>query len=62
MILPVRPVDARSLRAWRPSALRYHISGSFGGIAGVYQRYDYMPERRDAILRWERHIQTLVQD
>ncbi len=39
-----------------------HISGSFGGIVGVYQRYDFMPEMRDAITRWEAHVQTLVQN
>lgn len=33
-----------------------HISGSFGGIVGVYQRYDYMPEMREAIRKWENHI------
>lgn len=36
-----------------------HVSGSFGGIVGVYQRYDFMPEMRDAISRWEEHIQSL---
>jgi integrase len=39
-----------------------HISGSFGGIVGVYQRYDFMPEMKDAITRWEKHIRVLVQD
>jgi len=38
-----------------------HISGSFGGIVGVYQRYDYLPEMREAIERWERHIIALLQ-
>ena len=37
-----------------------HISGSFGGIVGVYQRYDYLPEMQDAIERWERHVQALA--
>jgi integrase len=37
-----------------------HVSGSFGGIVGVYQRYDFMPEMRDAITRWEEHIQKLA--
>jgi integrase len=37
-----------------------HISGSFGGIVGVYQRYDFMPEMREAIARWELHIQKLL--
>lgn len=38
-----------------------HVSGSFGGIVGVYQRYDYMPEMRDAITRWEAHVARMVQ-
>jgi integrase len=33
-----------------------HISGSFGGIVGVYQRYDYLPEMRDAIAKWEAFV------
>lgn len=37
-----------------------HISGSFGGIVGVYQRYDYLLEMRDAIERWEKHITNLA--
>jgi integrase len=37
-----------------------HISGSFGGIVGVYQRYDFMPEMREAITKWELHIQKLL--
>jgi integrase len=37
-----------------------HISGSFGGVVGVYQRYDYLPEMRDAIEKWEAHIQKLT--
>lgn len=37
-----------------------HIAGSFGGIVGVYQRYDFMSEMREAIVRWEQHIQTFM--
>ncbi len=33
-----------------------HVSGSFSGVVGVYQRYDFMPEMRDAISRWESHL------
>ena len=33
-----------------------HVSGSFGGIVGVYQRYDYLPEMREAIAKWEQHV------
>jgi integrase len=37
-----------------------HVSGSFAGIVGVYQRYDFMPQMQDAISRWEGWIQTLA--
>jgi integrase len=37
-----------------------HVSGSFGGIVGVYQRYDFMPEMKIAIERWEKHVEHLV--
>jgi integrase len=37
-----------------------HVSGSFGGIVGVYQRYDFMPEMREAVSLWENHIEKLV--
>jgi len=37
-----------------------HVSGSFGGIVGVYQRYDFMPEMVGAIQKWEQHVQLLV--
>lgn len=37
-----------------------HVSGSFGGIVGVYQRYDFMPEMRDAIKKWEAHLSLLI--
>ncbi len=33
-----------------------HVSGSFGGIVSVYQHYDFLPEMREAMLRWEEHI------
>jgi integrase len=39
-----------------------HVSGSFGGIVGVYQRYDFMPEMRDALARWEEHVRRIACD
>ena len=38
-----------------------HISGSLGGIVGVYQRHDYEAERRVALERWADHISALVE-
>jgi integrase len=37
-----------------------HVSGSFGGIVGVYQRHDYAGEMRAAMERWGRHVDTSV--
>ena len=33
-----------------------HVSGTFGGVAGVYNRFQYLPEMRGALEQWERHI------
>ena len=30
-----------------------HVSGSTGGIVGVYMKYNFESEMRDAISRWE---------
>lgn len=37
-----------------------HVSGSFSGIVGVYQRYDFVPEMRNAITKWEMHIEKIT--
>jgi integrase len=37
-----------------------HVSGSRGGIAGVYNKSELLPERREALERWARHVQGLV--
>ena len=37
-----------------------HVSGSFAGIVGVYQRYDFMTEMREAALRWDTYILDLT--
>lgn len=36
-----------------------HVSGSFGGVAGVYQRHEFSTEKRDALERWAVHLQGL---
>ncbi|MBN8891079.1 MAG: integrase family protein [Rhodospirillales bacterium] len=41
-------------------ALLNHVSGTKGGIAGVYQRYNWMPEMRAALRLWENHLQSLL--
>ena len=37
-----------------------HVSGSRGGIAGVYNRSELLPERRAALQRWAAHVHGLV--
>lgn len=36
-----------------------HVSGSFGGIVGVYQRHDFDAEKKAALLAWGRHVASL---
>lgn len=38
-----------------------HISGSFGGVAGVYQKYEFGPEKTKALQRWATHVEGLVE-
>src|SRR5205085_8749991 len=33
-----------------------HISGSQSGVAGIYNRYGYLPEKRQALEKWGRYI------
>ncbi len=37
-----------------------HVSGSFGGIVGVYQQHEYAAEKRQALERWAAHIERIV--
>lgn len=37
-----------------------HVSGSRGGVAGIYNKSELMPERREALERWSRHLSGLV--
>ena len=38
-----------------------HTSGTFGGVAGVYNRFGYLPEMRTALERWSDHISDHVE-
>jgi integrase len=37
-----------------------HVSGRRGGIAGVYNRSELLPERRAALELWASHVEGLV--
>jgi hypothetical protein len=36
-----------------------HVSGSFGGIVSVYQRYEFGTEKAAALKTWSEHVLTL---
>jgi hypothetical protein len=36
------------------------VSGSFRGIVGIYQKYDYADEQRVALERWAVHVAGIV--
>jgi integrase len=42
-------------------AVLNHISGSRGGIAGVYQRHDWAAEKRAALDAWAAHVISVVE-
>lgn len=39
-----------------------HISGSFGGVTGIYQRHKFANEKRVALEMWAAHVQTLTDE
>jgi hypothetical protein len=41
-------------------AVLNHVSGSKGGVAGVYQRYDWAEEKRAALDAWASQVTRLM--
>ena len=37
-----------------------HVSGSFAGVVGVYQRFSFSAERRSAMDAWGRHVAGVI--
>ena len=37
-----------------------HASGGNGGMAAVYNRFEYLDEKRDALERWAAHLLGLL--
>jgi integrase len=37
-----------------------HVSGSFGGVAGVYQRHAFADEKRDALDKWAARVTAIA--
>jgi integrase len=43
-------------------AVLNHVSGSRGGVAGIYQRHDWADEKRAALEAWARHVEGLLSE
>ena len=41
-------------------AVLNHVSGSKGGVAGIYQRHDWADEKRAALQAWAEHVERLL--
>jgi integrase len=39
-----------------------HVSGTFAGVAGIYQQYDYAAEKINAMEQWAKHLQGLTSE
>ena len=37
-----------------------HVTGALGGVAAVYNRHDYLPERRQALDAWANRLQSIL--
>jgi integrase len=37
-----------------------HVSGSLGGVAGIYNRFQYLPEMRAALELWSTHVAAIL--
>jgi integrase len=37
-----------------------HSSGKIAGVAKIYNRFEYLPERKAALEAWARHVESLI--
>src|SRR5260370_31319232 len=37
-----------------------HQGGTISGVAAVYQRHDFLSERKDALERWGAHVEKIT--
>ena len=43
-------------------AVLNHVGGSRAGVAGIYQRHDWKPEKREGLSAWNAHLERIVAD
>lgn len=41
-------------------AVLNHVGGSRSGVAGIYQRHDWRPEKREALAMWNDHLSSAI--
>jgi integrase len=37
-----------------------HSTGKIAGVARIYNRFEYLPERKAALEAWGRHVESLI--
>lgn len=37
-----------------------HQGGTISGVAAVYQRHDFLAERREALEKWAAHVREII--
>jgi integrase len=42
-------------------AVLNHVGGSRSGVAGIYQRHDWKPEKREALATWNDHLSRAIE-
>ncbi len=43
-------------------AILNHVGGSRAGVAGIYQRHDWKPEKIEALRLWNHHLEAIFSD
>jgi len=54
-------LQALGVRLEVTEAVLSHVSGSRGGIAGVYQRHDWLDEKRAALTAWGEKVAAIIE-
>ena len=48
------------IEPWVVEKVLNHATGQLSGVAGVYNRWGYSDEKRDALGAWARHLENLI--
>jgi len=53
-------MQALGIRMEVTEALLNHVSGSKGGVQGIYQRHHFFDEKLEALTLWEKHLEAIT--